>query len=314
MKTRRKLHRLAVLLMLALGSLPAASAQVVYEGFNYTTGVNTAAVTNQSTQTGVAVIGTGLAGDWQMNRGAASGNLNGSSFADTSPFSYSNLPSTPEYLRVTGQGSSSSTSYLTADLNSGAVTSLSAPGAGTTTFWMSYLFNPGTNTASGVYLGRSTASGNASGTLTGANSSVGFGMNSGRQALIGGNNATRATSAGAVFSLNADHWVVASFDLTSAGQITAASMWVKPTTGSVPANEAALGAADATFSGSFTYNTPSKLGFTTGSSVAAFEFDEVRIGDTYVSVIPEPSSASLLACGLVAAVLSAAFVSRRRRS
>lgn len=312
MKTPRKSGPLSVLLILTLASLPAASAQIIHEGFNYTTGVNTAAATNQSTQTGVAATGTGLVGNWQMNRGSATGNLNGSSFADTTPFSYSNLPSSPTYLRVTGQGSSSSASYLNADLSGGAIASLSAPGSGTTTLWMSYLFNPGTNTASGVYLGRSTAVGDASGTLTGSNSSVGFGMDSSRRALIGGNNATRATSAAAVFTLNTDYWVVASFDLTSAGQITAASMWVKPTSGTVPANEASLGAADATFSGSFAYNIPGKLGFTTGSSAAAFEFDEIRIGANYASVIPEPSSVALLACGLVAAGL--AFVSKRRRS
>lgn len=296
---------------LALGATtPAARAQIIHEGFNYSTGVNTASATNQSTQAGLAVTGTGLTGSWQMNRGAASGNINGSSFANTNPFSYSNLPSTPEYLRVTGQGASSSTSYLTAGLNGGAIAALSAPGSGTTTLWMSYLFQPGAATASGVYLGRPTASGNASGTLTGTNSSIGFGMDSGRRALIGGNNGTRATGTNAVFTLNGDHWIVASFDLTSSNTITAASMWVKPTTGAVPADVSSLGAADAIFSGSFAYVTPEKLGFTTGSSTAAFEFDEIRIGDSYAAVIPEPSSITLLGMGL--AVAATAILKRRR--
>lgn len=301
----------ATIALVLVAMAPASRAQIVHEGFNYSTGVNTASATNQSTQVGLAVTGTGLSGSWQMNRGAASGNINGSSFANTNPFSYSNLPSTPEYLRVTGQGASSSTSYLTAGLTGGAITALSAPGAGTTTLWMSYLFNPGTNTASGVYLGRSTASGNASGTLTGTNSSIGFGMDSSRRALIGGNNGTRATGTNTVFTLNADHWLVASFDLTSSNTITAASMWVKATTGTVPADVASLGVADATFSGSFAYVTPEKLGFTTGSSTAAFEFDEIRIGDSYAAVIPEPSSVALLGLGLA---VTATVALKRRRS
>jgi hypothetical protein len=326
---------LALGLCSLLGATSAHATLLVYEGFDYTAGTNTASATGTATgpitSTGVAASGTGLTGSWTMNRGAtastpATTNLSGTSFTTTAPLTLSGLSSSNSRLQWTGQGSSSNTNYLTASLTADVSTALTVNK--TSQIWLSYLVKTDAfATNGGIYLGKSNSA-DASGTMTGTNSLIGFGYNSTGNAVItsggGAGSNTKATSGTAQFgTAGTMKWVVANFSFTSAG-IDSANIWVRDT---YTGTEGDLGTAAATFTPTSAipvFNgvsggvvaTATQLVFTTGSSGAKVGFDEVRIGTTFLDVapsaspIPEPSSAAFIAagaCGLLVCL-------RRRRS
>lgn len=300
-----------------LGATSAHATLLVYEGFNYTDGLtNTASASGSSSATGVAASGTGLTGDWKMNRGATTGNLNGTSFTTSAPLTLSGLSSSNSRLQWTSSNSSgASANYLTASLTADVSTALTVNK--TSQIWLSYLVKtdafPTSGSSGGIYLGRGN-SGDTTGTMTAANSLIGFGYNSAGNAIITSSTGTKATSGSTQFGpVGTMKWVVANFSFTSAG-ISSANIWVRDT---YTGTEGDLGTTAATFSGTAFSGSVvgSQLVLVTGSSPANVGFDEVRIGTTFLDVapsasaIPEPSSAAFIAagaCGLLVCL-------RRRR-
>jgi hypothetical protein len=318
---------LALGLCSLLGATSAHASLLVYEGFDYTAGTNTASASGSSSATGVAASGTGLTDSWKMNRGASGVNLSGTSFTTTTPLTLSGLSSSNSRLQWTGHasGTGAHTNYLTASLTADVTTALTVNK--TSQIWLSYLVKTDIfATNGGIYLGKGNSA-NDSGTMTGTNSLIGFGYESTGKAVItsggGAGSNTKATSGTAQFgTAGTMKWVVANFSFTSAG-IDSANIWVRDTyTGA----EGDLGTAAATFTPTSilpAFNgvsegvvaTATQLVFVTGSSTAKVGFDEVRIGTTFLdvapsaSLIPEPSSAAFIAagaCGLLVCL-------RRRR-
>jgi len=286
-----------------------AGAQIIYEGFNYSAGTNTAANSGLATTTGAAVSGTGLTGNWTMNRGG-NANVNGSSFASGS-LGYGTLPASGGKLQWDGVNASGAAgNILAAQLTSSAQSALGVDET-TKTLWMSYLVNAnntGFGTDFGVYLRNNAVSGDSTGA-----SVFGFGL-SGTNARLYYNN----TSAQAAFSagLTTTYWLVGNLTYSETGGTTtfsSANLWVfNATSGNPPASAGALGAATVSWSGTSTSGanrTPTYLSFHTNSSPNDPQFDEVRIGDSYLSVVPEPGTWTLLAGGLTTLVLF-----RRRRA
>lgn len=297
-----------LLTSLAAGLAASLQAQVIYEGFNYTAGVNTANGT-AATITGAAATGTGLTGNWVMNRGGST-NVNGSSFASGS-LTYGSLPTTGGKLQWDGVNSSAAAgNRLTAQLTSSAQTALAVDET-TKTIWMSYLVNAnntGFGTEFGVYLYNNAIGGDATGAPV-----FGLGMN-GTLARLAYNNT--ATTAAFSASITTTYWLVGSLTYSEAGGTTtfsAANLWVlNATSGNPPATEGALGTATVSWTGTSTSvanRTPTYLGFYTNSSSNDPQFDEVRVGTSYLTVVPEPTTWALLAGSLTALV-----VFRRRRA
>lgn len=302
----------AILLTFTLSIAASNAALVVYEGFDYTAGTNTASAANGSssaTTAGVTATGTGLTGSWIMNRGGSGNNVSGTSF--TSPtLDFGDLSETGIKLAWTGYGSSAAGNQLTADLTSSASSAL-APGATNKTIWMSTLIRPGTfANGSGVFLGNNAVAGDTSGATI-----FGLGFNSAGNAVVSYNNGSTAATTG-TFSATSTYWLVGNMTYSISGGTTtfsAANLWIySAASGNPPVDELALGAAMASFSGTSTSTgsrVPDNLLFKTGSSLANSQFDEVRIGDSYASVaaIPEPRAALLGGLGLLALL-------RRRRA
>ena len=303
-----------VLLPLLLAPL-AVSAQVVYEGFNYSAGTNTASAANASstaTTTGLPATGTGLTGSYVMHRGGSGNNVSGTSIA-TPSLDFGSLPESGGKLNWAGFGSGAAGNQLTVQLGSSAATAL-APGASSKTIWMSTLITPQTfANGGGVFLGNNAVSGDTAGATV-----FGLGFNSAGNAVVSYNNGATAVSTG-TFTASSTYWLVGNFSYSISGGTTtfsAANLWIfNAASGNPAANEGALGTVAASFSGSSTSTgsrAPFSLLFKTGSSLANSSFDEVRVGTSYadVAAIPEPSAFAAFA-GLGA--LGLAGLRRRRR-
>ena len=264
-------------------SAPSGSP-LVYEGFNYTAGPNTPSAANASsaaTTNGVVATGTGLTGNWVMNRGGAANNVSGTAL-NGAGYSFGTLSSTGGRLDWTGYGSSAAGNFLTAPLSNSAAATL-APTVANKTIWMSAMIKPGTFAdGGGVYLTRSDSIGDANPVTT-----FGIGFNVSGKAVLYYNNGIQAASS-ATYTASSTYWLVGNFTYgTSASTptYTAANLWVfNAASGNPPAT---LGTPDATFSGSSLAGgsrTPYFLFIKTGSSLASAGFDEVRVGTNYASV------------------------------
>lgn len=300
-----------LLTSLLVGLASAAQSQIVYEGFNYTAGVNTASTANAGsspTTTGLAETGTGLTGSYIMNRGGSGNNVSGTSMNATT-LGFGTLPTTGGKLDWAGFGSNAAGNQLTINLDTAAASAL-APAATNKTIWMSTLINPGTfANGGGVFLGNNAVSGDTTGATI-----FGLGFNSSGNAVVYYNNGITAATSG-TYTASSTYWLVGNFTFSISGGTTtfsAANMWIYSTaSGNPPASEGALGAAMASWSGTSTSTgarAPVNLLFKTGSSLANSQFDEVRVDTSYLSVVPEPTTWALLAGSLTALV-----VFRRRR-
>lgn len=300
----RKLVILPVALAAAIVS--TARAQIIYEGFSYAAGVNTASASNAvstATTTGLTASASGLSGSYIMNRGGAAQNVSGTSMNSTN-LTFGTLPSSGGSLLWSGFGSTASGNGMTVGLDSTAQLSL-APTVANKTIWMSFIFKTSTfASGSGIYLATSNGSGDALPTTT-----FGLGFNTSGTAAAYYNNGVTASGTN-VFSLNTAYWLVGNFTFgsnASTPTFTAANLWVLNTgSGNPPVSEVSLGAAEASFVGSVTAGgsrTPVNLLFRSGSSGAVVNYDEVRVGDTYLSVVPEPSTWALLVIGAATALV-----------
>jgi hypothetical protein len=301
----------AILLTFALSLASTNAALVVYEGFDYTAGTNTASAANASssaTTTGLTTTGTGLTGSYVMHRGGGSSNVSGTSIVNPT-LDFGTLPESGNKLNWTGYGSSAAGNQLNAKLSSSASSAL-APGASSKTIWMSTLITPGTfANGGGVFLGNNAVSGDTAGATI-----FGLGFNASGNAVVSYNNGVTAATTG-TFTASSTYWLVGNFSYSISGSTTtfsAANLWIyNASSGNPPASEGALSTAMASFSGTSTTTgsrVPDNLLFKTGSSVANSSFDEVRIGDSYASVaIPEPRAALLGGLGMLALL-------RRRRA
>lgn len=177
---------------------------------------------------------------------------------------------------------------------------------------MSYLVNAnstGFGTNFGVYLMNNALTGtSAFGTpvfglgLTGTNASIFYNNTSATAAFAAGTSTT--------------YWLVGNLTYSESGGTTtfsSANLWVlDASSGNPPANAGSLGAATVAWSGTSTSaanRTPTFLAFHTNSSPNDPQFDEVRVGTDYLSVVPEPSSALLLGFGLA----GLAYLRRRQQ-
>jgi hypothetical protein len=308
-----KKTKFAIFASLTLCVASTQAATLVYEGFGETVGTNTASAANASstaTTTGLAVSGTtGLTGSYTMNRGGSGNNVSGTAINGTT-MTFGTLPTSGGKLQWTGFGSTASGNQMTVNLDSAAASAL-APGATNKTIWMSALINPGTfANGGGVFLGNNAVSGDTPGATV-----FGLGFNSAGNAVVYYNNGVTAATSG-TYTASSTYWLVGNFTfnlLTGTTTFSSANMWIyAASSGNPPASEVALGAAMASFSGSSTTaggRVPSNLLFKTGSSLANSQFDEVRVGDTYLSAIPEPTTWALLAGSL-----TTLMVFRRRRA
>lgn len=163
------------------------------------------------------------------------------------------------------------------------------------TLWFSFLLQPGSTFNN---WGMAIASGNSSG-LTG-----GFGMNvssNGFTARAGGSSSATTTFS---WTAGTTYVVVGQMTVSLSGNETT-SIWLNPTNlgGVTP-----LGGTTATVSGNVGTlpGTNAFFAFQGGNQAQQFGIDEIRYGLTYAGVtpVPEPSTLSLAALGLVAALVA----------
>lgn len=273
-------------------SLASAHAAIlVHEGFDYTAGTSLGATTNG---------GTGWGGAWSVTSGSAP-------TVDVTQLSP---------LTNVGASGLSVTQSGAATTNSVTRTFSTAYGTGVTigsplTIWLAFEMKGNGSNSNDSYLALLRNSGTA------ASDEI---IRIGRKSGVSGGNITLSTAAGTsptqtafgnVAYNTSTYLMVVKLELQRSGagtgtNVYTANLW--SFTGSAPTSEGSLGASVANF-------TTTTLGSGTGlnalrlvdaSSGANSQFDEIRIGTTFIDVIPEPSAAAL-------SLLGGAILLRRRR-
>jgi hypothetical protein len=179
--------------------------------------------------------------------------------------------------------------------------------AGASTYYYSFLINPITNGSGGYSRGTFGLLQNGSG----SDNQNGYGIrydNSGTSLII--NAQSSAQAPGTNINFGPTGWgdtylVVGKLDVNSSGTTTN-SIWVYPSSATLPTSEAGLGVAMSSVTGSTGTVFPAMYGRAFGGTQLT-GFDEIRIGTTAGDVgIPEPTA-------LFATVAAAGVALRRRR-
>lgn len=294
--------------ILCASAMVCAQAQIVYEGFNYSTGnFNTGT-------TGPTATGTGLTGSWAWNQ---NGDANArTTVIQSGSIDVRNLETSANKLNWgTAPGSGSAGNYLYSALTAGATSSLGLTNGQSKTLWASYaLTSAGAGTA--IVELRNNAADATGGVVFGIQTSLSTGSYAANTVQIIANNGVQ-NSASYTFTSGQNYLLVAKLNYSMSGSTTSfdsGSLWVLNDTGLLPTDETGLGAAVASFSTAVTSTanrTPTFLRISNGSSVASNTFDEIRIGTDFGAVvIPEPTTWALLAGSLTTLMV----FRRRRRS
>jgi len=231
--------------------------QPVYESFNYGLG---------SFATGTASTANGLTGNWTVGNGTIIAGL-----------TYTGLPVSHNAIATTGSRDvvslssslSSGTKYISflfnqVGNNGGNLNGIFFPGSGATSLIVG-LTAPYSGTAGSLGLGSVTTAG------AGA---TGISTFSGLQ-VTGG------------FNYSQTHLIVLEIDFNTSGDSDTVSLWLDPPAGT----NAPPGAANLVWS-TYDVGTISGIGFNTQGGGNADQFDEIRTGNTYGSVVGAAASAT----------------------
>ncbi len=226
-----------------------------YESFNYSLG---------SFATGTANTGTGLTGNWTVGNGTI-----------VSGLTYAGLSVANKAISTTGSRDQVS---LTSPLSTG-------------TKYVSFLFNQLGNNGgnlNGVVLFGSGATSLIVG-LTAPFSATAGSLGLGSIATAGAGATGITTFSGQQitggFNYNQTHLVVVKIDFNTSGNNDTVSLWLDPVAGT----NAPAGAANITWS-AYDVGTITGVGFNIQGGGFADQFDEIRTGSTYGSVVGAPSA------------------------
>ena len=250
---------------LAAGSMQAGAALIAYEGFNYTP--TSTSTTNLVGENG----GTGWNGAW----GAHQNNPASAPSISSTGLSYTGLPSEGGSITPGGY-QSARRSFTTTDFSTG-------------TFYISYLVQPTSNTADlGIRLSPTTTDPNP-------DFRTAFGIVNGAVTITNGwGNDPKLNTDNTTVALNQTHLLVAKINLDS----ETISLFLNPTAGA-----AEPGTASASYQWTNETNRLSSIGMLTAGAIPGNGgmLDEIRVGNSFadVTAVPEPSSAALLAFGVL---------------
>ena len=284
------------ILLCAILAGSSSAALIAYENFNLTAGSNALAGSSGSG-------GSGFSTNWTTIGDATGGNV-------ISPgYTYSGITSAGNRAEIfnASANSDASATYFYRTLSTPFTVAANSTG----TLWASFMIQGTTAATTGLgaaigFFGINAPTASTAGITVGSvGSSASYRVaNRGLDTSGGGTVLTSATFAGT------QSFMVAKITIdTNAGANETISLWINPT--NFNGTEGSLGAA--AISGSL-----SNLGISSISSIAfgsnyvstvnpVLGLDEIRLGTTLTSVIPEPSSAMLGSLGMLALL-------RRRRN
>ncbi|MDR0533650.1 MAG: hypothetical protein LBH01_06825 [Verrucomicrobiales bacterium] len=267
MKSKTYLWVVAVVGLTILG-VNQSRAQIVYESFSYTNGQNLSGLNG----------GIGFSGAWTAANPA-------NSQIGTGSLSDGNLVVQGNDLAISGKVDSGNVGNAD-NLSRTLTTNLGGAGQD---IWVSFLMEKtaGAGSYGGLILG--TGATQVGAVSNGKGLFIGY---SGAAFSIGPNGAAAGLSGGTV-TTGTPQFIVANLNYTTAtgGTIT---LYLNATPGG------SLGTALG--STTFSLNSFGQIGF---ASLSGVLFDEIRIGDSYLSVspIPEPAPYTLLGIGFLALIL-----------
>jgi len=239
-----------------VSALPLAYVPV-YESFNYSLG---------SLPTGTAATGAGLSGNWTVGNGTIVAGL-----------AYPSLPVGNKAISTTGSRN---------------VVSLTSPLSGGTKY-VSFLFNQLGNNGgnlNGLFLAGSGATSLIVG-LTAPYSGTAGSLGLGSVATAGAGATGITTFSGLQisggFNYNQTHLIVLKIDFNTSGANDTVSLWLDPTAGT----NAPAGAANLVWS-AYDVGTITGIGFNIQGGGFADQFDELRTGSTYGSVVGAAAAAT----------------------
>ncbi|VGO19360.1 PEP-CTERM sorting domain-containing protein [Pontiella sulfatireligans] len=268
---------LLIISMIAVGGLSAHAALLVYEGMDYDTGSGTI------DSVGTANTGTGFGGAWQTDDGSASFTVG----ADSQ--SWGTLPTSGNKLNRTETSDATVSRSVSADLS------------GASELWFSLLLDVSDmNGSIGIATGAFEGYGNGIGTFTNA-ASGGFAIevdNGGTcniSAKVWGTNA--GDNEGDKVSLAGQHFLVGQITFDTDGEKDTFKLYNVGT-------DFALGTAFSTATAAVDESLLDTLSI---ASKRRYGVDEIRMGTSYVDVIPEPAT-----LGLVTAFGAGVLFIRRR--
>lgn len=247
----------------------AAQAQLAaYEPFNYSPG----AFAN-----GAATTATGFTGTWSLS----------SSASIIGTLTYSNLPVGNNAFQASPAGQrdtvslatplSSGTVYLSflynqLGNNGGNINGLLLPGSGATSLYVG-LTAPWSGTAGNLGLGTIATSG---GTATGLSSVL-----------------AQMPGPTQLFNYNQTHLIVVRIDFNTSGNNDTVSLWLDPTAGvTAPAGNINAPNPDLVAS-NYDVGTISGIGFNFQGGGAPEQYDEIRVGSTFGSVVGASAGATI---------------------
>lgn len=268
---------------LLLASLNAFGA-TVYEGFDYTAG----AFTSSASPT-VATNATGLAGNWTWLQ---NGDANPTTIGIIAPTPFRDMEAGGNALQwhnPTAPGSGAAGSYLYAPLAAAATTALSVADGQSKTLWLSWVMDSSGAGAPTVELRNNSASATG-GVVFGVSAVLSPGSYPANTVQLLANN-TSLAGASHTFSTGAEYLIVAKLTYSNAtGTISfdSGSVWVLENSGTLPADEAGLGTALASFGSPVTTTAnrdPSYLRINNNSSIGLNGYDEIRVGTAFSDVV-----------------------------